>query len=90
MAGPLNPPREVTGKVVRPREGCAALATRTGENVSMLVTGRFGAGRVLAYTSHPAPHWVCNFIYWEQYQRFWSNALDWLLAERRGGSGQAG
>jgi hypothetical protein len=31
------------------------------------------------YTSDPAPHWGCNFVYWDGYQRFWSQALAWLL-----------
>jgi len=45
----------------------------------MLVAGKFENGRVLAYTSDPAPHWGCNFVYWNQYDRLWSNALEWLL-----------
>lgn len=66
---------------VKPREGCQVLATWGDTNDPMLAAGRFGKGRALAYTSDPAPHWGCNFVYWDQYQRFWSNALDWLLAE---------
>jgi uncharacterized membrane protein len=68
--------------IVRPREGCRVLARWSGGDDPMLVAGQFGAGRVLAYTSDPAPHWGCNFVYWEQYDRFWSNALGWLLGER--------
>jgi uncharacterized membrane protein len=43
-----------------------------------LATGQFGKGRVLAYTSDPAPHWGCNFVYWEGYSHFWLNACDWV------------
>lgn len=32
----------------------------------------YGRGRVLAYMSDPAPHWGCNFVFWENYAEFWS------------------
>jgi uncharacterized membrane protein len=54
---------------VRPREGSQAIAV-----------GQFGKGRVLAYTSDPAPHWGCNFVFWKQYAKLWSNAARWLTA----------
>jgi uncharacterized membrane protein len=41
--------------------------------------GQFGKGRVLAYTSDPAPHWGCNFAFWRQYAKLWSNAARWLV-----------
>jgi len=44
-----------------------------------LPPGEFDKGRVMAYTSDPAPHWGCNFVYWDQYDAFWSGCLDWLL-----------
>jgi uncharacterized membrane protein len=47
----------------------------------MLAVGQFGEGRVLAYTSDPAPHWGCNFVYWAEYARLWSNAIRWLQTE---------
>jgi uncharacterized membrane protein len=64
--------------IVRPRQGCPVLATWQPHGDPMLAVGQFGAGRVLAYTSDPAPHWGCNFVYWEQYARFWTNACDWV------------
>jgi uncharacterized membrane protein len=45
----------------------------------MLVVGSEGEGKTLAYTSDPAPHWGCNFVHWDGYDRFWENALEWLL-----------
>jgi uncharacterized membrane protein len=66
--------------IVRPRAGCPVLAVWEGSSDPMLAAGQFGRGRVLAYTSDPAPHWGCNFVYWDQYPRFWRNAVRWLLA----------
>ncbi|MEP5990773.1 glutamine amidotransferase [Rhodopirellula bahusiensis] len=65
--------------IVKPRENCEVLATWNGTNDPLLAVGLFGQGKVLAYTSDPAPHWGCNFVYWEDYQRFWSQAIDWLV-----------
>jgi uncharacterized membrane protein len=42
----------------------------------LLVTRAIGAGKVLAYTSDPAPHWGANFVFWEHYNTFWLKCLD--------------
>lgn len=67
---------------VRPREGCPVVANWAGEGDPALAVGQFGQGRVLAYTSDPAPHWGCNFVFWEQYAKLWTNAARWLTAPR--------
>lgn len=67
--------------VVRPRANCEVVATWSGSSDPMLAAGRFGNGRVIAYTSDPAPHWGCNVVYWEHYNRFWSNVLAWLAED---------
>ena len=36
---------------------------------------QLGKGRVLAYTSDPAPHWGLNFVYWKHYNNFWLKCL---------------
>lgn len=62
---------------VKPRSNSEVLATwDTGD--PMLAVGQCGKGRTVAYTSDPAPHWGCNFVYWEHYNQLWSNAVDWL------------
>lgn len=65
--------------IVRPRAGCEVLAAWGDGDDPMLAAGRFGEGRVLAYTSDPAPHWGCNFVYWDGYATLWRNAVEWLL-----------
>lgn len=63
---------------VKPRTGCDVVAHWSGEGDPALCVGQFGDGRVLAYTSDPAPHWGCNFVFWEEYAKLWTNACDWL------------
>jgi uncharacterized membrane protein len=45
-----------------------------------VAVGQFGKGRVLANTTDPAPHWGCNFVFWQQYPKFWTNAARWLAS----------
>ncbi len=64
------------------REGCETLLS-VKETADPLVTiGRFGQGKTLAYMSDPAPHWGCNFVYWEQYPQFWLDCLNVLLDDK--------
>jgi uncharacterized membrane protein len=67
--------------IVRPRPECEVIAAWAGTADPMFAAGRFGKGRSLAYTSDPAPHWGCNFVYWDQYAKLWTNAVDWLVGE---------
>jgi uncharacterized membrane protein len=46
----------------------------------MLAWARYGKGKVLVYTSDPAPHWGCNFVFWDQYADFWGKTIEFLLS----------
>jgi len=75
------PPLLGYNKTRRRREGEVLLeVAETGD--PLLAVRSFGKGRVLAYTSDPAPHWGLNFVYWEGYGEFWKRCLDYA----RGGS----
>jgi uncharacterized membrane protein len=45
----------------------------------LLAVGSLGKGRVHAYTTDPAPHWGCNFVYWDGYGAFWRRCLEAVL-----------
>lgn len=64
------------------RLGADLLATWRGGRDPAIAAAAFGKGRVLCYTSDPAPHWGCNFVFWEGYAGFWSNACDWVAGHR--------
>jgi len=40
---------------------------------------QYGKGKVLAYTSDPAPHWGLNFVYWKHYNEFWIECLNLII-----------
>ena len=65
----------------RPRPGCEVLASVKETGDPLVALGRFGKGRVLAYTSDPAPHWGCNFVYWDKYPAFWLASMRCLLSD---------
>ena len=65
---------------VLPRPGCEVIARWKETADPAIATGQFGQGRVLAYTSDPAPHWGCNFVFWKQYPKLWVNACRWLVS----------
>lgn len=45
----------------------------------LLAIRTYGKGKVLAYTSDPAPHWGCNFVFWKNYNAFWNKCVDLIL-----------
>lgn len=64
---------------VLPRSGCDVLLTVAETGDPLVAAGQFGQGKTLAYMSDPAPHWGCNFVFWEHYQEFWIRCLQHLL-----------
>jgi len=70
------PPLLGYNKTRRRRDGTVLLeVVETGD--PLLAVRAFGKGRVLAYTSDPAPHWGLNFVYWDGYAEFWRRCLDY-------------
>ena len=67
---------------MKPREGFEVVAKWAGTDHPLLAAGEIGKGRTLAYTSDPAPHWGLNFVFWEKYNQFWINIMDWLVKAR--------
>ena len=63
---------------VEPRDRAEVVARWEPTGDVMLAGWSYGRGRVVAYTSDPAPHWGCNFVFWDQYNALWLNMLDWL------------
>jgi len=48
----------------------------------LLAVMKAGKGWTLAFTSDPAPHWGCNFVFWEKYREFWLRSLDLIWPPR--------
>ena len=66
--------------VVKDIPGVEVLASLPKEDGGhpLLVTGEFGKGRTVAWTSDIGPHWLPNdFVAWPGYARLWKNILGW-------------
>ncbi|MBB5751592.1 glutamine amidotransferase [Prosthecomicrobium pneumaticum] len=70
---------------VLPKAGAEVLARLPAEEGGhpLLVTGTFGKGRTVAWTSDVGPHWVPNaFVEWPGYATLWNNIVGWAAQER--------
>lgn len=48
----------------------------------LLVTGRYGQGRTVVWTSDIGPHWLPQtFVDWPGYATLWKNLLGWVTAK---------
>ena len=63
----------------QPRDSCPVLLRVKQTGHPLVAVGSFGRGRTLAYMSDPAPHWGCNFVFWEHYADFWLASLNLVL-----------
>ena len=61
-----------TGSV---HDGATALATVDGD--PLLAVDDVGDGRCVAYTSDPGPKWGYGMMEWDDYGRFWADAVRW-------------
>lgn len=75
----LSPPPVLGYNRVRLRAGCAVPGGAGEAGDPALAFGRFGRGATLAYSCDPAPHWGCNFVFWEGFRAFWKAAFARLL-----------
>lgn len=65
-----------------PIKGCPVLIGVKETNHPLVAARDVGRGRVLVYTSDPAPHWGCNFVFWSAYNAFWQRCLTILMSEK--------
>ncbi len=67
--------------VVKQQPGVEVLATlpEAEGGHPLLVTGGYGKGRTVAWTSDIGPHWLPNeFVAWPGYATLWKNILRWV------------
>lgn len=70
---------------VKVKDGAEVLATVSTEygSLPLLVTGTYGKGRTLAWTSDVGPHWLPpQFIAWNGYKTLFEQMLLWSVGTR--------
>ncbi len=66
---------------VKAKRGAEVIATTSKDYGSkpLLVAGKAGKGRTLAWTSDIGPHWLPpEFAAWDGYARLWKQSIAWL------------
>jgi uncharacterized membrane protein len=54
----------------------------------LLVTGTYGQGRSVVWTSDVGPHWLpTTFVNWTGYGQLWRNVLEWVSQGRKAAEG---
>ncbi|MBN1123191.1 MAG: VWA domain-containing protein, partial [Anaerolineae bacterium] len=66
------------GATIKPT-GRQVLATGHGD--PLLATWQYGLGRSVAWTSDATGRWAANWVTWEDFARFWSQAVRWTISE---------
>ncbi|HEV7250483.1 MAG TPA: glutamine amidotransferase [Shinella sp.] len=70
--------------VARKRDDVEVLASLPDDQGGhpLLVTGTYGKGRTVAWTSDIGPHWLPNtFVEWPGYAKLWKNLLGWAARQ---------
>ncbi len=70
--------------VARERDDVEVLASLPDDQGGhpLLVTGTYGKGRTVAWTSDIGPHWLPNtFVEWPGYAKLWKNMLGWAARQ---------
>ncbi len=66
------------GTSIKPA-GQQILATDEGD--PLLAAWQYGLGRAVAWTSDATGRWASEWVRWEDYARFWSQAVRWTVTE---------
>ena len=61
----------------------AQVILRTGDafNDPILAAWQYGLGRSVAFTSDATARWASNWVSWDDFARFWSQAVRWTITE---------
>ena len=93
IVNPLHPITKGLGKNWPPLLGFNEVALKEGRGIDLLaraprdqgghpllVAGRYGAGRTVAWTSDIGPHWIpAAFAKWPGFTKLWRQMLTWLV-----------
>jgi len=69
------------GYVVTFPKDTATVPLVSDEGDPVLAHWRYGLGKAVAFTSDSTSRWGANWMNWEGYDRFWSQAVRWSLRE---------
>jgi hypothetical protein len=69
------------GYVATTPKDTATVILRGPEDDPILAAWQYGLGRSVAFTSDASSRWAANWIGWDRYSDFWSQAIRWTIVE---------
>lgn len=69
------------GYVATTEKDTATVVLRGPEEDPILAQWQYGLGRSVAFTSDASARWAADWVTWEQYSRFWGQAVRWTITE---------
>jgi uncharacterized membrane protein len=78
------------GYIASTAKPAAQVILRANESDPLLATWQYGLGRAVAFTSDATGRWGKNWVQWEDFPKFWAQAIRWTILERGQSTIQAG
>ena len=69
---------QLTGYVLTEAKPRAEVALVAPDGSPILAHWQYGVGKSLAFTSDAKPRWATEWVAWEGFQTFWSQAVRWV------------
>jgi hypothetical protein len=69
------------GYVAATEKDTATVIMRGPEDDPLLVSWQYGLGRAVSFTSDASARWGVNWVTWDDYARFWGQAIRWTITE---------
>lgn len=69
------------GYIATTEKNTATVIFRTPEEDPLLASWQYGLGRAVAFTSDASARWGVNWVTWDDYARFWGQAVRWTITE---------
>src|SRR5690606_7268396 len=73
----------LTGYVLTEAKPRAEVALVSPEDAPVLAHWQYGVGKSLAFTSDARPRWATDWVQWEGFRPFWSQAVRWVSKDVR-------
>jgi len=67
------------GYIATSAKNGASIILKSENSDPILATWQYGLGRSLAFTSDDKPKWAVEWLKWNDFNKFWSQAVGWCL-----------
>ena len=78
LTGITNVPK-LKGYIATTEKEQAEVPIVSPEEHPILAAWRYGLGRSIAFTSDAKPRWAVEWVKWDKFGKFWTQAVNWVL-----------